>query len=93
MGDVTQTEAVTQVGAIAEQGGDAAIVRLEENFEDQASEQLGLGIEFGAEFVGIGAQNLSSDRQGLTGNVQGRFGKCAHTILYAATVPKVREVF
>ena len=54
MGDATQTKAVTQVRAIAEQGGNAAMVRLEENFEDQASKQLGLGIEFGAEFVGVG---------------------------------------
>ena len=56
MGDVTQTEAVTQVGAIAEQGGDAAIVRLEENFEDQASEQLGLGIELGLNLSASGEE-------------------------------------
>jgi hypothetical protein len=76
-----------------QQRGEAAIVGLEEGLENQTDEQLRLGVELGAEWVGVGAQNLGGDHHGFAGNIQRRFGQRTHTILYVATVPRVREVF
>ena len=53
----------------AAETADAAIVGLEECFQDQTDEQLRLGVDFGAEAIGIRAQHRRGDRQGRPGNM------------------------
>ena len=51
-----QAQDAAQVGQVGQQLGDAAVVVLGEDFEDQAGEELGLGILLGTVLVVVVAQ-------------------------------------
>lgn len=56
-----------QIGQVHEQLDDAAIVGLEELFEDQKGEELMLGEIFLGKLRGIGRESIAGDPQGHPG--------------------------
>ena len=58
---------------VLEQLRHTAVISLEEDFEHQAGEKLGLGVDFGAELVGVRAQGGLGGVQGPPSHDQRRF--------------------
>jgi hypothetical protein len=78
-----QGQAGAQVGGIGQMSDQAALVGLEEGFEDPTGEQLRLGELRGAVRVRVGPQGPGREGQGLAGDAQGRFAELAHPKLEA----------
>jgi hypothetical protein len=64
MGHPAQFQGAPQVGQVGQQLGDAAVIGLEEDFQDEASEPLRLRILLGAERVGVVAQGQRARTEG-----------------------------
>ena len=65
-----QAEVGAELREVVEQGDDAAVIGLEEGLEDQASKELGLGVDLRAEAMGVAAEGVGADGQGLPGHAQ-----------------------
>ena len=87
MGHATEADDGPQIRAIGQQGGDAAIVGFEERLEDQAGEDLMLGIRLGAEAMGVRGYGLGRD--GVGGGEDGLGGLAcgAHTPIIQGRPP------
>ena len=82
-----QTKVGAQVAEVHEQLDDAAIVGLEEGFQDQAGEQLGLRVEFGTIAVRIEWKGVGSNGQRLFGDAQRRLAGDTHIPLFVSSCP------
>ena len=70
---VLQGQDVTQIGQVVKQLRQAAVIGLEEDCEHQAGEELGLGVDFGAELVGVRVQGGLGGVQGPPSHDDRRF--------------------
>jgi hypothetical protein len=83
VGNALQADSPGQIRGVGQVLGDAAVIGVQKGLQHQASEQLGLGIEFWTVAMGIGPQGLATDSQGRACDSQRRLTADAHSSFYA----------
>src|SRR5437879_5604588 len=89
VGNRFQVEHGPEIGVVNKLFGDAAVVRLEQGFQNETGEQLRLGKLLGTEAVRVEPQPLGTDCQSLTCDAHWRLAECAHRGLDARSCQEI----